>query len=184
MTERYRGGLESFEGQAMGTVPVSELKGRAVLSVSGGEKLGQVADVLVDRENLRVAGVVISKGTLLDKERRFLPAEAVSTWGRDAILVKDADVFRSEANLPEREKWVSALDKIKGLAMVSTTGDRIGRVDDLVIDGEGRITAYRVSEGTFGGNAREIEARETKSIGPDAVIVERSRLDPDRTDIP
>jgi uncharacterized protein YrrD len=121
--------------------------------------------------------VVVTKGSLLDKQRRFLPAAEITTWGRDALLVQDASAFRSEANVPERDKWVSAGDKIKGLAMVSTGGNRIGRIDDILVDNEGRITAYRVSEGTFGGRSREIDARETKSIGPDAVIVDRERID-------
>jgi len=152
--------------------PLSELKGKAILSTDTGEKLGQVDDILVDTAGMRVAAIVTSVGTLFNKEKRVLAASDVLTWGRDAVLVKDVSAFRSDAELADRDKWVSTSNRLKGLSIVSTSGNRLGRVDDLMVDNDGRIVAYRVSEGTFGGHYRDIDASTTKSIGADAVIVE------------
>jgi uncharacterized protein YrrD len=131
-----------------------------------------VDDILIDPVNLRVAGIVLSKGGLFDKERRILPAGDISTWGRDALLVEDVNVFRSEVDLPERDTWVSATNRLNGLAIVSTSGNRLGQVSDILIDKNGKIVSYVVSEGTFGGRSREIPADATKSVGRDAVIVD------------
>jgi uncharacterized protein YrrD len=174
MSERYRNdrSVEEYDRQEMVTKPVSELKGKAILSMREGERIGQVDDVLIDPANLRVAGIVVSSGGILDRERRILPASNIATWGRDALLVEDIDVFRAEADLPERDSWVSATGRLNGLAIVSTSGNRLGQVADLLVDKDGRIVAYSVSEGTFGGKSREIPAGATKSIGRDAIIVE------------
>jgi uncharacterized protein YrrD len=174
MSERYRPnkGVEEYERQEMVTKPVSELKGKAILSMREGERVGQVEDVLSDPSNLRVSGVVLSKGGLFDKERRILPAADIKTWGKDALLVENMNVFRSEADLPERDTWVSATSRLNGLAIVSSAGDRLGQVSDVLIDKDGKIVSYLVSEGTFGGRSREIPAGATRSIGRDAVIVE------------
>lgn len=187
MTERYRDAVDTYgeqEAVTAVTTPLSELKGKAVMTINEGEKLGQVEDILIDRDKLQVAAVVISQGVLLNKERKFLPAAEVATWGRDAVLVKTRDVFRSETDLPERESWVSAGHKLKGLPIVSTSGNRVGQIDDLLVDPEGRIVAYRISEGIFGGKGRELNARTTRSIGADAVIVEMDTPMQDISDAP
>lgn len=178
MSKRYTDtDPEALErGETMTATPLSELKGKAILSIDTGEKLGQVDDILVDVAGLRVAAVIASLGTLLNKEKRVLPATEVTTWGRDAVLVKDDTSFRSEDELGDREKWISVGNHIKGLSLVSTSGNRLGKVDDLMVDNDGRIVAYRISEGIFGSNKRDISASTTKSIGTDAVIVDGDQI--------
>jgi len=179
MSDRYtdtEAELETSERRETISRPLGELKGKAILSIDSGEKLGQVDDILIDVANMRVAAIVTSFGTLLNKEKRILAATDVTTWGRDAVLVKDSSAFSLEADLAERDKWVSTSNRLKGLAIVSTSGNKLGRVDDLLVDNDGRIVAYRVSEGTFGGHSRDVDASTTKSIGADAVIVDVDRI--------
>lgn len=156
--------------------PLSDLKGKAILSIDSGEKLGTIDDILIDVANMRVAAIVSSFGPILNKEKRILQAGDVATWGRDAVLVKDVGTFRSEAEVTDRDKWVSTSNRLKGLSIVSTSGNKLGKVNDLMVDPDGRIVAYRVSEGTFGSHTRDIDASTTKSIGSDAVIVESENV--------
>ena len=183
MVERSGDSVETYKDQEMGVAPLSALKGKAILTINEGEKLGQVEDILIDRNTMQVAAIVMSQGVLLNKERKYLPAAEVATWGRDAVLVKTRSAFRPETDLPERESWISAGQKLKGLAIVSTSGNRVGQIDDLLVNPEGRIVAYRISEGIFGGRGRELSADTTKSIGADAVIVDMETVNPDVADI-
>jgi len=141
------------------------------MSLAEGQKLGQVDDILIDREHMRVSGVAVSKGGILDRERKIIPAGSITTWGKDALLVQDSSVLQTGAEHPERENWITPVSRLKGMSIVSTSGNRLGQIDDLLVDQEGRIAAYRVSEGRF-GRGREIPSRGTKSIGVDAVIME------------
>jgi len=173
MSERYTDtDLEPSEVVEPVAQPLSDLKGKTILSIDAGEKLGQVDDILIDVANMQVAAIVTSLGSLMNKERRILSAADVTTWGRDAVLVKDRSALRVETDVADRDKWASTSNRLKGLSIVTTSGNRLGKVDDLVVDAGGRIVAYRVSEGTFGTRHRDIDAATTKSIGADAVIVE------------
>jgi uncharacterized protein YrrD len=76
---------------------LSELMGKAIVTADTGEKLGTVADVLLDDDGARVAGVVV-RGGWMSKER-VLPYEGVQTLGRDAVVV------RSGRELMDVKEW-------------------------------------------------------------------------------
>jgi uncharacterized protein YrrD len=167
--------IEAEEKNEMETSPVNDLKGKTILSLRDGEKIGQVDDILIDPETLSVGGLVSSSGGLFEQRNRIILAEDIDRWGKDAVLVQDANVFRSFDDFPEKEKWLSATNKLTGLTVVSTSGDKIGQIDDVLIDNDGRMAAYRVSSGfadrSF-GRSKEIPANTTKKLGKDVVIVE------------
>lgn len=167
--------IEAEEKNNMGTTPVNELKGKAIISLRDGEKIGQVDDVLIDPESLRISGLVSSSGGLLDQRNRIILASDIDRWGKDAVLVQDANVSRSLSDVPDREHWLSATSKLSGLSVVSSSGDKIGQIDDVLVDKDGRMVAYKVSSGfadrSF-GRSREIPANTTKKMGKDVVIVD------------
>lgn len=164
--------LDTEIREELGPKPVSDLRGKTIISVNDGSKIGTVDDVLIDPNSLRVAALVVSQGGMFDRDTRLVPANDVNKWGRDAVLVNSREVFRNESDLPDREKWLSASSKLNGLSIVNTEGTRLGRMDDVLIDETGRIVTYRVSEGSLGGKSWEIPAQSTKALGADVVIVE------------
>lgn len=170
--DRERSDIDLEERRELGHTPVKDLRGKTILSVSDGAKIGSVDDILIDPDALRIAALVVNQGSMFDRETRLVPAQDVNKWGRDAILVDGREVFRSDAEVEHRERWLSASDKLDGLTIVNTEGTRLGRIDDILIDDSGRIVAYRASEGTFGGKSWDIPAQSTKTLGGDVIIVE------------
>jgi uncharacterized protein YrrD len=166
---------EAEEKTEMGTTPVNDLKGKTILSLRDGEKIGQVDDILINPETLRVAGLVSSSGGLFDQRNRIVLALDIDRWGKDAVLVQDGNVFRSIDDVPDREQWLSASNKLIGLPVVSSDGDKIGKIDDVMIDKDGGMVAYHVSSGfadrSF-GRTKEIPTNTTKKLGKDVVIVD------------
>ena len=75
----------------------TELIGKPVVSADGGEKLGTVGDLLLDDADHRLIGLVIRHGML--RAEQVLPAVAVHTFGRDAV------VARSSSDLLSRKDW-------------------------------------------------------------------------------
>lgn len=170
--EADRSDLDMEVHPELGPTSVSDLRGKTILSVNDGAKIGSIDEVLIDPDSLRIAALVVKQGGMFDRETKLVPAKDVKKWGRDAVLVDSRDVFRSEADVPNRERWLSASDKLKGLSIVNTEGNRLGRLDEILVDETGRITAYRVSEGSLGGSSWDIPAQSTKALGGDVVIVE------------
>jgi sporulation protein YlmC with PRC-barrel domain len=171
--KRDRGRVE--ETSDVVTTPVNELRGKTILSLRDGEKLGQVDDVLIDPNTLRISGLVSSSGGLFDQRDRIILAQDIDRWGKDAVLVQDGNVFRSMNDVPDKDHWISAANKISGLSVVSSSGDKIGQLDDVIVDNEGQLVAYRVSSGFGGrsfGRSREIPANTTRKLGKDVVIVD------------
>lgn len=170
--EEHRSDVDLDVQEELKPTSVSDLRGKTIISVNDGMKIGTVDEVLVDPDSLRIAALVVKQGSMFDRETWLVPANDVNKWGRDAILVDSREVFRSEADIPGREKWLSASEKLHGLSIVNTEGTRLGRLDEILVDDTGKIAAYRVSEGTLGGSSWEIPARSTKAMGGDVVIVE------------
>lgn len=76
---------------------LSELMGKAIVTADTGEKLGTVADILLEDDGHRVAGVVVRSGWM--GKERVLPYEGVQTLGRDAV------VARSSRELMGSREW-------------------------------------------------------------------------------
>ena len=73
------------------------LIGRSIVAADSGEKLGTVADLLLDDDGGRVIGLVVRHGLL--KSEGVLPATAVQTLGGDAV------VTRSGVDLMTGSEW-------------------------------------------------------------------------------
>jgi uncharacterized protein YrrD len=170
--EEHRTDVDTEAREEPGPTTISDLRGKTILSMNDGMRIGSIDEVLVDPDSLRIAALVVKQGGMFDRETKIVPAHDVNKWGKDAVLVESRDVFRSEADITDREKWLSASDKLKGMTIVNTEGTRLGRMDEILVDDTGKIVAYRVSEGVLGGKSWEIPARSTKSLGGDVIIVE------------
>ena len=75
----------------------TDLLGKSVVSSDTGEKLGTVSDLLLDDRGDRLLGLVVKHGFM--KTEDVLPASAVQTLGRDAV------VSRSSSDLISGREW-------------------------------------------------------------------------------
>jgi uncharacterized protein YrrD len=158
----------------MRATKLSDIKGKSILNTHNGQRLGQVDDVLIDPHSMTIAGLVIAKGSMFAREHHIVPASDVETWGRDAVLVRGDNVFFDQAEVPNYENFISLNDRLNGLSVVSTHGDRLGQVSEVLVDHSGQLVAYLVSEGMggFGGDTFEIPAMATRTLGKDVAIVD------------
>ena len=80
----------------------SQLIGKSVMAATNGEKLGTVADLLFDDTDRHLIGVVVRQGWL--NSEHVLPAEAVQTFGRDAVVSASRDDLVSAADWRDKHK--------------------------------------------------------------------------------
>ncbi len=164
---------------------VDELKGKPVISISNGARVGAVDDVAIDPESKRVAALIMSTGTMFQRDVVGIPADHVQVWGKDAILVRDADVLYRGTNWPpERAHWVHALDRFKGTSVISTDGRRLGQVSNILLEPGGILAGFTIGQSSVpnplnrGGGTQAIfvGAASIKTLGRDVVIVDAELL--------
>ena len=178
--------VEVFDDRGMRTQPAREINGRSIINIDTGERIGTLADLLIDPESMRVAAITVSSGTrsglesLLTRERDMeaISADSVQVWGKDVILARHPDRMIG-SNAPDREKWINVSDQIRNRYVVSIDGTRVGQVEDVMIDSEGRIVAYELSQVFVEGplsESKRIPVGATHSLGRDVLIVDMSRF--------
>ena len=151
-----------------------DVKGRPVINIVDGEKVGTIDRVYLDLAAKRVVGFSIAT-----PGRRFggagepgptVAASAVRSLGPDAMTVEDVAAAHAA--------WVGAdyggvltADDLAGRKVVTEGGTEVGQAAAVEFDdGTFAITALEVSHGLFRTKAR-IPADRLVRIGPDVVVV-------------
>jgi hypothetical protein len=111
-----------------------------------GIRLGHPADVLLDRESLRVVGLEVACG---DDERRFLPLAAARVHD-DEIAVHSALMLLEGDDLSFYRRRGRMLSAMRGRS-VSHAGRHVGILRDVVLDADGAVSMLEVE--TTGGPA-------------------------------
>lgn len=124
----------------------SELKGRAVVTLSDATKIGHVDDILFDPTLRQVLGFRVrhsARGPIETVLR-----SAVSSVGRDAVMISDPQALNLEERFAELA-GAATLKQAQGTRLVSESGEVVGEVEDIELDDEaGAVTAY-VLGGSF-----------------------------------
>lgn len=116
----------------------SELKGRAIVTLSNAEKVGRVEDVLFDAQYRQVLGFRVRKGML---SHEALPREAVSAIGNDALTVPSPDALNEESRFAGLQ-GAASLDQVHNTKVVTEGGQLLGTVGDVEMDDDARFVLW------------------------------------------
>jgi uncharacterized protein YrrD len=172
-----------------------DLRGKKIVSVTNGEIIGEVVDVLVDPQERHIAALVTSKGNLFRRETQMLSREDITVIGKHVILSSRPDVVRNQEDFGASDQWIAVSDHLRGNDVVTNDGTRIGRLQDIIVNPNGDIIGYALTNIAVSGPIQEnkqIPAASIMSFGKDVVIVDPAvihtqeeplRTEADRTDI-
>lgn len=139
------------------------LIGLPVVDVSRGVRVGEVKDVLLNKE-LELKGLVV-EGEGLES---FLPLEAFEV-GEDLVMMAGGLEDKAEG---EYYDYHSRL----GLLVIDEKGKELGIMSDLVLEAEGkRVMGLEISCGLvkdFVDGRSEIPKEKIKAIGEDLILIE------------
>ena len=145
---------------------VSEIIGTPIVSAANGEKVGNVADVLLGAEGDRVVGVVVRRGAFAGEQ--VLPYEDVQAVGRDAVIA------RSEEGVVGSREWHDRGGEAARSSTLTADGRELGRIKDLYVDAQsGAIRAYEVEGHRLAGlitKRAALPRSDRVTIGPDDVL--------------
>ena len=150
-----------------------DLIGLAVIDLEIGEEIGQVTDVFFDHQLQSILGLKIKKKK--GKGQDFIPYEKLYSLGEDMVVIEDKNCI-GEC----QERYQSLIDEgeVIGHKVISDQGEELGMVEDILLNDNGKLVAYELSEGLI---QDILQGRETLTIdntvsyGKDAIIVESSK---------
>jgi uncharacterized protein YrrD len=152
---------------------VSEYLGKPIVSGDTGEKVGTVADVLVDAHAGRIVGLIVSGGLLTSEH--VLPYADVQVMGGDAVIARSRQHIIGAREWREGGSDALRSKTYKDKRVMTTGGRELGTVRDVYVNEHtGAVEAYDVAGRAF---ARLVERRSVLpqsadvTVGPDALIV-------------
>lgn len=126
----------------------SEIIGRPVVTIHGGEDVAEVRDVVYSSEAGTLLGFTLNKrGFLRGKLREVLAAGDVAAIGADAVMVADEDCLSARSDAPDAVASPPNGRNVLGDAVITDTGVRLGTVSDLVlaVGGRGEVIGYELT---------------------------------------
>jgi len=150
----------------------SEIRGKAVITVPGGENVGSVEDVLLRAEEQRLGALVVYSPRFGGPQ--IVLAEDISSFGGDVVAIHSADKLQEQARCDESAQLVS-VGEAAGRRVATASGIYAGELFDVHLDPTtSKITGYEVTGGLFArmfGRSHTIEASEHTRLGKDLLIV-------------
>jgi sporulation protein YlmC with PRC-barrel domain len=173
-------------------VRARQLDGRAVVDIDAAEKLGKIDEIILDPDAARVAAFTVTRteSLLNGKHHITVPASAVHALGPDALTVRHRAAVE-----PLDDRAYQSLPRVSdvvGRRVVSESGRLLGKIDDVLIDGEnGTIVGYTLAEhgamgkleGMFGIDAKREHAHYLRAdaslrAGDDLIVAPDNAVHP------
>lgn len=149
---------------------LSDIVGKPIVSGENGKKLGQVSDLLLDDSKGRLVGVVVSNGWL--HKEQVLPFPDVQTFGGDAVITRSGGEPIGRREWRDAGMTVARSSTLKGKSIVTTGGQRIGAIKDVMIDEQtGGVDALEVSGNGMLSRRALLPVTSDIRMGRDVVVV-------------
>lgn len=139
------------------------LIGNPVFGGADGRRLGVVKDLYLDDSLTSVVGIYLGREGLLRPTPRFVEREDIALFGIDALLAKSTFTVYEGDQAPEPPGWLR-LDEFLGREVRTPGGTRIGKVADVVLDEEARVTGFSLTNLSVKGPVAEADAVARRSL--------------------
>lgn len=155
---------------------VNNLFGTQVINQTTGDRIAPVQDVVLTTDLRQIAALVLGAGGLFSDEL-VVRWSAVISLG-DVLVVAGTTplpTIKEDAEVAELRKQAV---RITGVAVITATGERLGTVNDIGFDDQGRVLGFEISHGLLGGliGQRFLPSEQVQSVGKDAIITTAAKL--------
>lgn len=155
---------------------LDDLKGRPVITIDGGERMGQITDAVLDLGQRKLVALLVTSGGLFGGNRYTLPTGSIHRIGPDAVMVRNRGSLHEGDNLPDNRTRVSDVRK---RSVVTESGREVGYVAGLHVDDEYALSEVEMTAGAgllgIFGNTTAFPVSDVVAFG-DVVTVKDSLL--------
>jgi uncharacterized protein YrrD len=136
---------------------------KPLISITDGKKLGEIKDLYLDQDMRQVAAVFLGKEGLVNRKTLVIARSAVQVFGIDAWLVSGSDKVMEQEDLPESGTF-TLLGELRGREVQSEGGTKVGAIEDVIFDDQGRVLGF-----AFGKVYLQGPLSERKAIAREAI---------------
>ncbi len=125
----------------------SAIRGLPVVTISGGEDVAEVRDVIYDPEAGRIVGLTLNKrGFLAGRRREVLSAKTIHAIGGDAVMIDDETSLILPENSPADLGTPPSGRDVTGNELLTEGGASLGKVRDIVVlvGSAGEVVGYEI----------------------------------------
>ena len=148
-----------------------ELAGLAVVTLTGGERLGRVDDVVFQPATGQVVGFLVDQGGMFSK-LRFLAVGEVRGLGADALTIEGKEALTEAAPAGAGE---TAAKPLAGRPVLNQAGAILGKVADVAVDTDTLQIPFLLLATSLLDNALHgkphLSLSQVQAVGADSVIV-------------
>ena len=118
-----------------------ELLNKPLISITDGRRLGEIKDLYLDADMRQVAAVFLGREGIVNRKTLALARGDVQLLGIDAWLVSGSDKVVEQEDLPAGSTLVLVGD-VRGREIESAGGTKVGDVEDVLLDEQGRVLGF------------------------------------------
>lgn len=114
---------------------ISQLIGRPVITFDEAEPIGILRDPIIDPANGKLAGFFYGQGFLY-LQQAAIAADDIVGYDEGRVVVQKEDIALAVNDEPKLKKIVKQKIGILGAQVLTESGKRLGRANDLLLDTE------------------------------------------------
>lgn len=130
-------------------IRASDLIGRPVVTIDGGDDIAEVKDVVFDAEARRLVGFTLNKrGWFRGGIKELLAARSVAAIGDTAVMIPDLGALHAPENAPSDLVGALPSRNVLGDRVITEGGVDLGEVSGLVLmlGGHIDVVGYELKE--------------------------------------
>jgi uncharacterized protein YrrD len=125
----------------------SAIRGLPVVTISGGEDVAEVRDLIYDPQAGRIVGLTLNKrGFFAGRSREVLAAKQIRAIGQDAVMVQDEESLTLSHDAPADVGEPPSGRDVTGDEVLTEQGASLGKVRDIVVQlgSNGEVVGYEI----------------------------------------
>lgn len=161
-------------------IKIQDLIGKPIVTMTQGEIIGKVKDILIDPGTFEIAALVLPPSKMFSKETLVVPRTVIHVLGKDVILVKGNEATVRDNTLHGVASLLAVFGQMKGRSIATEKGVKVGVLNDILVDENGKIVGYDLAKVFIEGpvaQSKRIPFRVTRSIGKDMIIIDSNQLE-------
>ena len=149
----------------------ADIKGRAVINILTGARLGRVDEVLFEHGSLTLTAFRVTA----DGQHALIPFSDVESLGSNAVMVPGDDVAQWMTTAATVAEGLVSFDALKHYKVVDAAGTLLGTPKALDLDPtDGRLQRLDIQRGGvlgLGGQTAAVSSGDIASVGADVIVV-------------
>jgi uncharacterized protein YrrD len=152
-----------------------EILGLPIVSISTGEEIGKVKNILFNGEKGGIDFIVVETGNQIFSAK-VIPTDRVLGIGANALTIENESTITDINRLPGAVELVEKDIRVKGTKVLTKKGRLVGEIGDVCVDEENccKITALEHINGVSGEKPLLIRRDSVITFGKNLTIVEEN----------